>query len=128
MRINILEAVDATAAYTQTLTDKIALIAVACALIIFFIIRININKNQKQDSENYNDVKENAENIEIIENQAIFETAAGEELAELEEFEEFEDEEELIAVITAAVSTALKKPVSGFRVVSFKKRSGWNYL
>lgn len=36
-----------------------------------------------------------------------------------------EDEEELIAVITAAISAVLKKPVSGFRVVSFKKRGNW---
>jgi sodium pump decarboxylase gamma subunit len=36
-----------------------------------------------------------------------------------------EDEEELIAVITAAVAAILKKPVSGFRVVSFKKKNNW---
>ena len=39
-----------------------------------------------------------------------------------------EDEEELIAVITAAVSAILKKPVSGFKVVSFKKREGWKLI
>ena len=39
-----------------------------------------------------------------------------------------EDENELIAVITAAVAAVLQKPVSGFRVVSFKKRSGWKLL
>jgi len=39
-----------------------------------------------------------------------------------------EDEEELIAVITAAVSAFLSKPVSGFRVVSFKKRDGWKLV
>ena len=36
-----------------------------------------------------------------------------------------ENEEELIAVITAAIAAALTKPVSGFRVVSFKKRGNW---
>ena len=36
-----------------------------------------------------------------------------------------EDEEELIAVISAAVAAVLKKPVSGFRVVAFKKRGNW---
>ena len=39
-----------------------------------------------------------------------------------------ENEEELIAVITAAVAAFLKKPASGFRVVSFKKRTGWKWL
>jgi len=42
--------------------------------------------------------------------------------------EEEEDDEELIAVITAAVAAILEKPVSGFRVVSFKKRPGWKSL
>jgi len=39
-----------------------------------------------------------------------------------------EDDEELIAVIAAAVSAVLRKPVSGFRVVSFKKREGWKLI
>ena len=39
-----------------------------------------------------------------------------------------EDEEELIAVISAAIAMLLKKPVSGFRVVSFKKRSNWKNI
>ena len=42
--------------------------------------------------------------------------------------EEDEEEEEAIAVITAAVSAALEKPVSGFRVVSFKKRNEWKFM
>ena len=42
-----------------------------------------------------------------------------------------ESEEELIAVITAAIAmiinecNSFQKPVSGFNVVSFKKRSNW---
>jgi len=48
--------------------------------------------------------------------------------ATLAEIVEEEDEEELIAVIAAAVACVLKKPVSGFRVVSFKKRPRWNSL
>ena len=36
-----------------------------------------------------------------------------------------ENEEELIAVITAAVSAVLQKSVSGFRVVSFKQKHNW---
>ena len=39
-----------------------------------------------------------------------------------------ENEEELIAVIAAAISAFLKKPVSGFRVVSFKKRGNWKNI
>ncbi|MCL1859740.1 MAG: OadG family protein [Oscillospiraceae bacterium] len=39
-----------------------------------------------------------------------------------------ENEEELIAVITAAVASVLDKPVSGFRVVSFKQRTGWKQI
>ena len=39
--------------------------------------------------------------------------------------EEKNDEEELIAVISAAVAAMLNKPVSGFRVVAFKKRGNW---
>ena len=39
-----------------------------------------------------------------------------------------EDEEELIAVITAAVAMSVQKPVSGFRVVSFKQRNGWKQI
>ena len=39
-----------------------------------------------------------------------------------------EDNEELIAVISAAISAFLKKPVSGFRVVSFKKRGSWSNI
>jgi sodium pump decarboxylase gamma subunit len=35
------------------------------------------------------------------------------------------NEEELIAVITAAISAATQKPASGFRVTSFKKRGNW---
>ena len=46
----------------------------------------------------------------------------------LNENENEEDEEELIAVITAAVSAVLKKPASGFKVVSFKKREGWKLM
>ena len=42
-----------------------------------------------------------------------------------EAVEQEEGEDELIAVIAAAVSSVLKKPVSDFRVVSFKKRSNW---
>ena len=37
-------------------------------------------------------------------------------------------EEELVAIIAAAIAAALKKPLSGFRVVSFKKRAVWKYL
>jgi len=39
-----------------------------------------------------------------------------------------ENEEELIAVISAAVSVFLKEPVSGFKVVSFKKRGSWSNI
>ena len=39
-----------------------------------------------------------------------------------------EDEEELVAVISAAVASVLEKPVSGFRVVSFKKRNDWKFI
>jgi len=35
------------------------------------------------------------------------------------------DDEELIAVISAAIAAVLKKPVSRFRVVAFKKRGNW---
>jgi len=38
------------------------------------------------------------------------------------------EEEELIAVITAAISAFLRKPASGFRVVSFKKRGNWKNI
>ena len=38
------------------------------------------------------------------------------------------DKEEIIAVISAAISAFLKKPVSGFRVVSFKKRGNWSNI
>ena len=50
--------------------------------------------------------------VEIKENEVVIKTVE-------------EDEEELIAVITAAVAMVLMKPVSGFRVVSFKQRTGW---
>ena len=36
-------------------------------------------------------------------------------------------EEELIAVITAAISAMTQKHPSGFRVVSFKKRGNWKF-
>ena len=39
-----------------------------------------------------------------------------------------EDDEELIAVITAAIAMVWDKPASGFRVVSFKKRTGWKLM
>jgi sodium pump decarboxylase gamma subunit len=39
-----------------------------------------------------------------------------------------EDENEIIAAITAAVSCVMDKPVSGFKVVSFKKRNDWKSL
>jgi sodium pump decarboxylase gamma subunit len=39
--------------------------------------------------------------------------------------ENADDEKETVAAITAALSVVLEKPVSGFRVVSFKKRSNW---
>ena len=38
------------------------------------------------------------------------------------------EEAEIIAVITAAVASVLDKPLSGFRVVSFKKRSEWKHV
>ena len=38
------------------------------------------------------------------------------------------DETELIAVITAAIAMILKKPASGFKVVSFKKRNNWKNI
>ncbi|MCL2157770.1 MAG: OadG family protein [Oscillospiraceae bacterium] len=38
------------------------------------------------------------------------------------------EEDELVAVISAAVAAALEKPVSGFRVVSFKKRNDWKFI
>ena len=41
---------------------------------------------------------------------------------------EEESEEEMVAAITAAISAVLEKPLSGFRVVSFKKRNNWNNL
>lgn len=37
-----------------------------------------------------------------------------------------DDDGELIAVIAAAISMQTGKPISGFRVVSFKKRVNWN--
>lgn len=39
-----------------------------------------------------------------------------------------ENEEKLIAVISAAIAMILKKPVSGFKVVSFKKRNNWKNI
>ena len=36
------------------------------------------------------------------------------------------EDEELIAVISAAIAAFLQKPVSGFRVVSFKQRGNWS--
>ena len=44
-----------------------------------------------------------------------------------EETENLEDEE-VIAVITAAIAMSVQKPVSGFRVVSFKQRNGWKQI
>jgi hypothetical protein len=41
---------------------------------------------------------------------------------------ENENEGELIAVIAAAVASFLQKPISGFRVVSFKERSRWKFF
>jgi len=41
---------------------------------------------------------------------------------------EFINETELIAVITASVAAILEKPVSGFRVVAFKQRTGWKLI
>lgn len=35
------------------------------------------------------------------------------------------ENEELIAVIMAAIAASMQKPVSGFRVVSFKERGRW---
>lgn len=43
-------------------------------------------------------------------------------------YEAEENEDEIIAVISAAISAFLKKPVSGFRVVSFKKRGNWKTI
>ena len=52
-----------------------------------------------------------------------------EEIEIANQFEEIEeDENELIAVISAAVSMILNKPVSGFKVVSFKKRGNWKNI
>ena len=41
---------------------------------------------------------------------------------------EEESEKETVAAITAAISAVLEKPVSDFRVVSFRKRKNWNNL
>jgi len=39
-----------------------------------------------------------------------------------------ENDEELIAVIAAAVFVMTNKPLSAFRVVSFKERKNWNLI
>ena len=97
----------------QTWADRFALIAVAGVIVIYFIIKNSINK-KKEKAE-----ADEAKKIEEI-------SLAAETETEIEKRQDIDgDEEELIAVITAAVSAALQKPASGFRVVSFKKRSGW---
>ena len=48
-------------------------------------------------------------------------------LSSLNCIEDNATEEELIAVITAAISAMTQKHPSGFRVVSFKKRGSWKF-
>lgn len=63
--------------------------------------------------------------IESIPEANIQKTIVEEIPQEIEQEIEGTDEEELIAVITAAISAITKKPASGFRVTSFKKRGNW---
>ena len=84
-------------------------------MVLIFIYGVILQK--KQDKE--------AELAKSVPDEKILQTAVVEEAA-IEEIETYtENEEELIAVITAAISAITQKPASGFRVTSFKKRSGW---
>jgi len=75
----------------------------------------NKSKDSKDNKDNKNDSDNNGKSGVIAENDNA-------------EPSEDENEEEIIAVISAAISAFLKKPVSGFRVVSFKKRGNWKTI
>ena len=85
-------------------------------IIIIWAISKIIKPSDKKNTGETNEIKEAvpAVGLEAVSN-IEFESSGAED----------ENEEELIAVITAAVAAILQKSVSGFRVVSFKKRSNW---
>jgi hypothetical protein len=59
----------------------------------------------------------------------LFKAKTKEEPYIAEKAEETEEaEEELIAVISAAISALTDTPVSDFRVVSFRERKNWNLI
>jgi len=93
---------------------------IACvAFVIFWTIY------KKVKPKNQSVIIENTAPFAIMNSQEITKIKENEKEIEEEIITEEEDESELIAVISAAVAAALKKPVSGFRVVAFKKRGGW---
>lgn len=81
----------------------------------FKIFSQSNKKTENNNTENQNKISENPPPIEVMVSQ----------IENTENSVTEQDEEELIAVISAAVAAVLNKPVSGFRVVSFKQRNGW---
>ena len=96
----------------KSVEKNFAAIFLLAGVIVIWIIYLQIKKARQKSQ---------------VEDEPVETVAAAETAVQGTVIKEIESEEELIAVITAAISAITKKPASGFRVTSFKKRGNWRF-